>query len=211
MRLIVVGCEYAGKTTLLDGLAQWGRERDIRYHVDDHFSIPDCQTLKDKADQKAIHRAPQAIKERFQRFQIAYHVRLLHKYQDILLAGFHIEEAVYGSRYYYPNLGKSFETPQSWERDMPPDTLLVLLSAGPEVIQRRMAECPHEYSILPGNHVQDILGEFQTEFQTSWLKRKFQIDTSDLSPDELLQAFLEASVPHLNAKDLLVRMQTSKD
>ena len=43
-----------------------------------------------------------AIKERFQRFQIVYHVRLLHRYRDILLGGFHIEEKVYGPKILLP-------------------------------------------------------------------------------------------------------------
>ena len=52
---------------------------------------------------------PGAIKERYQRFQVQYHVRLLHRYDDIILVGFHIEEAIYGPRYYYPGLEVTYE------------------------------------------------------------------------------------------------------
>lgn len=207
MRLIVAGCEYTGKTTLVQALSKWGQARGIRFHMDDHFSVPDTQTLKDRADQEAMHAAPEAIKERFQRFQIAYHVRLLHKYENILLVGFHIEEAVYGQRYYYPGLGRSFEMPQSWEKDMPSDVILAMLTARPEVIEKRMADAPHEFAVVPANDIQTVLDAFQQEFRASWLMKKFQIDTSELSPDDLLPAFLDASMPYLNAKDLLLRMQ----
>ena len=40
MRLIAIGCEYTGKTTLFEGLMKWGQDRGIHHHLDDHFSIP---------------------------------------------------------------------------------------------------------------------------------------------------------------------------
>jgi hypothetical protein len=40
-----------------------------------------------------------AIKERYQRFQISYHVEVLAHWEHCILAGFHIEEAIYGPRY----------------------------------------------------------------------------------------------------------------
>ena len=138
MRVIVIGTEYTGKTTLVQAIQKWGMERGIRHHMDDHFSVPDQQTLTDPADQKAMAELPSPIKERFQRFQIAYHVRLVHNYQHVLLTGFHIEEMVYGQRYYYPDLARPVENPQAWEKDMPKDIILVHLTASPEVIKQRM-------------------------------------------------------------------------
>ena len=44
--------------------------------------------------------AAPGIKERFQRFQLLYHMHLMENYEHILLGGFHIEEQVYGPRYY---------------------------------------------------------------------------------------------------------------
>ena len=37
--------------------------------------------------------------------QVVYHIRLLHQFEHILLCGFHIEEMIYGPKYYYPELG----------------------------------------------------------------------------------------------------------
>ena len=163
------------------------------------------QTLKDPADQEIMNGLSETMKERFQRFQLAYHVRLMYKYENILLVGYHIEEAVYGHRYYYPEYGKSFETPQSWEKEMPSDTILVLLTATPDVIKQRMQNDPHTYSLVPESDIEDVQKEFEQEFRRSWLQKRFQIDTSDLAPDQLLDAFLKQSLPYLNTKDLLFR------
>jgi hypothetical protein len=202
MRLIVIGCEYAGKTTLLSGLAEWGRERGIHFHMDDHFTIPDCQTVTDPEDRQAMCDLPSSIKERFQRFQIAYHVRLLYRYDQILLAGFHIEEAVYGPRYYYPDQGRVFEPTRRWEPEMPDDTILCLLTCAPEKIQSRMEEDPHEYPVVWKEDVAEVLEQFESEYRASWLRHRLQIDTTDLAPKKLLTTFLDAVRPHLTARDL---------
>ncbi len=208
MRIVAIGCEYTGKTILFQGLMAWGHDRGIHHHLDDHFSIPDCQMLKSKEDQETMRGLPQILKERYQRFQLAYHVRLINKYEHILLGGFHIEEYIYGPRYYYPDIGRIAETPRAWEVNMPPDTILVHLTARPDVIEKRMEETPHDYPVVPKGDIQEILAQFQQEFRSSWIKRKFEIDTSDLSPDGLLQTFLKESVAHLDTRDFLIRMNT---
>ncbi len=207
MRLVVIGCEYSGKSTLLEGLMEWGQKRGIHHHLDDHFTIPDCQMLRTEEERESMLAMPQVIKERFQRFQLAYHVYLLHRYEHITLGGFHIEESVYGPRYYYPSIGRVAEHGRSWEASMPPETMLVLLTARPDVIAERMERAPHQYQVVPKEDIQAVLDEFQAEFGASWLRRKFRIDTSDLSPKGLLEAFLEASFSHLTEKDMLIRMR----
>ncbi len=144
-----------------------------------------------------------AIKERFQRFQIVYHVRLLHRYQHILLGGFHIEEMVYGPRYYYPGIQIEI---REYEPDMPEDTILVHLKARPETIRARMAANPHTHQLVPAADVEQILTHFADEYRHSWIGRKFEIDTSDLSPAQLLETFLRRSIPHLKPADAAVRL-----
>lgn len=205
MRLIFIGCEYTGKTTLQQALMEWGHERGIHHHLDDHFSIPDCQMLKTKEDQEIMNSLPQILKERYQRFQVSYHVHLINKYEHILLGGFHIEEYIYGPRYYYPDIGRVAETPRAWEVLMPYDTILVYLTASPDIVEKRMAETPHDYPIIPREDIREILNAFQKEYAGSWIKRKFQIDTTDLTPKKLLQTFLDASTPHLDTRDHLIR------
>ena len=203
MRLIAAGCEYSGVTTLIDGLCTWGNERGVHHHLDDHFTIPDAYHLDEEEQQGFIDMLP-AIKERFQRFQIVYHVRLMHKFDHILLGGFHIEEMVYGPRYYYPEIDIAV---REYEPDMPGDAILVHLHARPEVIRRRMEQDPHPRQLVPSEDVPHVLERFEEEVAQSWIKRKFDIDTSELTPGQLVETFLERSVPYLNARDALTRMQ----
>lgn len=197
MRVIVVGCEYSGVSTLIDGLYEWGQARGVQHHLDDHFTIPDAFHLTDEEQQGMLDMLP-GIKERFQRFQIVYHVHLMHKFEHVLMGGFHIEEMVYGPRYYYP--GKNIQI-REYEVDLPKDVILVHLHARPEVIRKRMTDAPHPHSLVPVEDVETVLDHFKDEVRLSWIQRKFDIDTSDLSPAQLLDTFLERSVPYLNASD----------
>ena len=45
---------------------------------------------------------------------------------------------------------------------------------------------------------------FERELTASWLKRKVRLDTSDLTPDAVLPAFLAAVRRHLGPRDLLM-------
>ena len=202
MRLIVVGCEYSGVTTLIEGLMEWGHERGIHHHLDDHFAIPDSQHLSSE-EAEAMFNLPPVLKERFQRMRLVYHVRLMHRYEHILLGGFHIEEEVYGPRYYYPDVPTAGV--REYEPKMPDDSILVLLNARPDVIETRMVAHPHEYTVIRQKDIPLLLERFQVQYRMSWIKHKFEIDTSDLTPAELLQTFLQRSVPHLNTRDLLQR------
>jgi hypothetical protein len=201
MRLIVIGTEYAGKTTLIDGLMEWGGRVGVPFHLDDHFSIPDRQFLSPE-DATAMLAIPPVIKERFQRFQIYYHLHILEDYADCLLGGFYIEEAIYGRRYYYPkNVWPSYA--RTLEHGFPADTILLLLKADPEVIRRRMRETPHHYPIVPPGDVEEVNRDFEEEYRRSAINRKLVIDTSETTPAQLMAAFRERVVAHLDARDLL--------
>lgn len=190
MRVIVVGCEYTGVTTLIEGLMDWGHERDMNHHLDDHFTIPDRQHLAPE-DRETMANLSPALKERFQRMQLVYHIRLMHRFDHILLGGFHIEEAIYGPLYYYPG-GAASEIRQ-YEEEMPKNAILVHLTASAEMIQRRMEANLHEYSLIKTEDIPMLLDRFQEEFDASLIPNKIQIDTSDLTPDTLLQTFLSES------------------
>jgi len=201
MRVIAVGCEYSGVSTLIKSLDDWGKERGFQHHLDDHFTIPDAFHLIEAEQQAMLEMLP-SIKERFQRFQLVYHVRLLHRYRHILLGGFHIEEAIYGPRYYYP--GKPQQV-REYEPEMPDDTILVHLHAQPEVIRQRMAASPHPHQLVPDADAEEILEAYALEVRMSWIHRKIAIDTSALTPAELLAQFMKLSIPHLHAEDAGIR------
>ena len=203
MRVIVIGCEYSGVTTLIDGLMAWGDARGIHHHLDDHFTIPDSQNLAAVDAEKMLTLTP-LLKERFQRFQIVYHVRLLHRYEHILLGGFHIEEGIYGPHYYYP--GVPTIGVREYEVEMPPDTILVHLTARPAVIVARMKSHPHGHTLIQEADIPMLLKQFRQKYHESWIKEKIEIDTSDLTPEQLLQEFLDKSLSHLNTRDMLTRL-----
>jgi len=209
MRLIVIGCEHTGKTTLVNSLMDWGHQHGLHHHLDDHFTIPDCQTSKDIVDREAMMALPPSLKERFQRFQNAYHVKLTHRYEHILLTGFFVEEVIYGPRYYYPGL-RLIENPRRAEKELPEDCILVHLKADPDVITARMKSDPHEYPVVPASDVPEVLDAFAAEYRASWFHEKMEIDTSNLSNAQLLDTFLKASIPHLTEKDLAFRLALDK-
>ena len=203
MRLILTGCEYAGKSTLANALKAWEADHGFHFHMDDHFTIPDASLRTDEEREAALH-APPMNKERFQRFQIFYHLRLLRQYDDIILVGFHSEEAVYGPRYYYPGGRLAQDYHRQVEAEAPKDTILCFLWAQPEVLRARMQRSPHRYPVVEPADVEEVQAAFEREFAACWLKHKFRIDTSDLEPERLLDVFLQDVKSYLGERDLLL-------
>lgn len=202
MRLIVVGCEYVGKTTLVKQLCDWGRHQNVYFHLDDHFTIPDTQHLSEEEQERMVQLGP-VVKERFQRFQVYYHIDVLHNYDHVAIAGGHIEEAVYGPRYYYLRpLPANYH--RKIELELPKDTILVLLTARPEVITRRMKAAPRKYGLVKENEIEEVSNAFAEEFGQSWLRRKVRIDTSDMDTETVMKECLKVVRPHLSEKDLVL-------
>ena len=200
MQILAIGCEYSGVTTLLEAVGAWGKERDMAFHLDDHFSIPDTSHLEPE-DQEAMVALTPALKERFQRMQVVYHLKVLENWEHVLLGGFHIEHEIYGPLYYHP--GRSAYGTRQYEHDMPEELVLVHLKARPEVIEARMAADPHPYQLILKEDIATVLERFEGEYRASLLRRKIEIDTSDLAPEQLLATFLRQVTPHLNTRDML--------
>ena len=100
MRLILVGCEYAGKTTLAGEIVDWiertfGSSRTFH----DHFSLP-CNEFPVEEQEQLLALSPR-LKEMFQRYMMNYHFHsAFYSDPDHNLVGFHLEEAVYAPLYY---------------------------------------------------------------------------------------------------------------
>jgi len=65
---------------------------------------------------------------------------------------------------------------------------------------------PHRYTVIKKEDIPMLLDRFRREFRVSWIKHKIEIDTSDLTPNQLLQTFLDQSLLHVNTRDMLMRL-----
>ena len=217
MRLIIVGCEYAGKTTLANEIVEWtGRTMGGGRTFHDHFTIPNPEMTHESREQ-FLTVTPQ-IKEMYQRFMVAHHLSPeFYRGPDHNLTGFHIEEAVYAPLYYGYGGGDSGAGSRSpegqrtvWARTMEkeileiaPDTVLVHMQAEPDVIARRMKETPHEYSVVRGDDIEHVLRRFDEQVGWSLIHRKMVLDTTSATVDETLAEFEEKIERFLTDADRL--------
>ena len=210
MNVILIGCEYVGKTTLADNLMEWGSKRDFFFHLDDHFTIPDSSMQKE--DRDIMLKLSPNFKERFQRFQVIYHVRIMNLYRDSLEVGFYFEDTVYGQLYYgYDPDALAIIQGRELEKELPSDTILVLLTASPDAIIKRMESDPHEYQVIKSEDISFLLEKFNEEFHASGIHAKIMIDTSDLTPKQVLDEFIKkARAEYLTTKDVLRIMMNEK-
>ncbi len=223
MRLIIVGSEYAGKTTLVKEIVKWRDEvmgpptpaGIVPYH--DHFTLPwvgHWDEISEENMAKFMSLGPE-LKEMFQRYQFSYHLSpMLYRDTDHILVGFHIEDAVYAPLYYGYGRKGEYGDRESFARhfeteilEMAPETVLLLLKASPEVIADRMKKTPHARTVLKEGDIDHVLERFEYHFSHSHLRYKLTLDTSKASVEETLKQFVEAYEPHLSDRDRL-RMQT---
>ena len=221
MRSIFVGIEYAGKSTLIDLLDKYYRNRKIHTHGDDHFTIPDA-TLS-PTSRKTMVSLPDDMKERMQRMQIHYHIDIIKKYACPLIAGWHIEEAVYTdmygddpespyySRYVY-NFQRLYEA-QVLEGNIP-DLVMFHVTASDEEIARRMHEFPHEYPIVQEKDILEVKRRFDEEISKSLFTqggRTVVINTTGKTPEESFDEVLMKSEPLVTFGEIAVRAMEVPD
>ena len=215
MRSIFVGIEYAGKSTLVRLLAEYYRRRNLRTHLDDHFSLPDA-TLPPESQQIMLG-LPDGMKERMQRMQIQYHVDILRRYKCPIYAGWHIEEAVYTGFYgsdpdspYYGNYAHYFQRlyeTQVLEYQLP-DLVLFHVTASDAAIRQRMADDPHPHQIIRENDIAELKQRFTDEIAQSLFThqgRTVLLDTTDKTPRESLDELLMLSEPLITAGEIALR------
>ena len=121
-------------------------------------------------------------------------------FQLEILGGFHIEEKIYGPRYYHPESEVTYH--RYIETKFPSSTILVNMKADSDVIKQRMKSDPHPYQLVQPNEIDEIQDEFLYEFQQANIKRKMEFDTSNLTPETILNTFLTEVRPVLTGRDL---------
>lgn len=225
MRLIIVGSEYAGKTTLAQEIVKWRNEvmgpppppGIVEYH--DHFTLPwvgHWDEISEEDLKKFMELGPE-LKEMFQRYQFSYHLSpMLYRDTDHILIGFHIEDAVYAPRYYGYGRRGEYGDRESMARHIEagivergPDTVLILVKATPEVIKERMRTGPHERVVLREEDVDETVELFEHHYSHSLLRYRFTLDTSEATVEQTMREFVEKIEPLLSDSDRL-RIQTRR-
>jgi len=219
MRLILVGCEYSGTTTLANAISVCAeKSMGANLTIHDHFKYPYLlhEEMTD-AEAEQMLALPSHIKAPMQFHMMSYHTMpaVLEK-QDYILVGLHIDEAVYAPL--YKGYGMSWRVPDAGAiarytdthiMTSVPDILMVLVKASPEVIAQRMKENPRKYSPLLVKDIDFVLKRFREEFEKSLLPNKFVLETSSSTVRETLADFVRLVEPFLEETDRL-RMQLHK-
>ena len=214
MKLILAGCEYAGTTTLANAINDWTEQvmgNRIR-NIHDHFKIPqtighsDPDYANEEEQRQYLALSPK-IMETAQRHNLYYHSPSeSSSNEDRLVIGHHIDEAVYAPLYFgYGRTGENGDREViAWQiehkiKKFEPELVLILVKASPEVIARRMKEGAHPNAVVQEKDIELVLRRFQEEFGRSWVRNKFELDTSTATVDETITEFEAKMEPHVHA------------
>lgn len=218
MRLIMVGCEYSGTRTLARAIVGWAEDAmdafsgvPVEYQIHDHFRIPHIghpPGLTEQEQRQVLALSPR-VKEMVQRHNIYYHIPFATQASDSLVIGLHIEDMVYGPLYFGYLESPDPADPimvtrgmfEQWLVDFAPETVLVMVTASPEVIRRRMQEGPHHNGVLLDGDVEYVLRRFEEEYKNSRLPNKLTIDTSTSTVEESMVEFVRGVEPFLTDAD----------
>ena len=218
MKLILIGCEYTGTTTLAYAINDWlAKETGTGAHlIHDHWKIPDISghepsdtalLLTDGEMDQVMALSPK-LKEMTQRYSLSYHTPSEPSDLHRLMIGYHFDDGIYGPLYFdyggpddihdRSALGRSIERVLLMHA---PETVLLLVKATPAVIRRRMEQDPHHRGVLQEKDVEFVLERFDYEFKHSLIGQKITLDTSAVNADESLADFAEMVRPHLTDSD----------
>ena len=216
MKLILIGCEYAGTTTLAIAFHEHARAHlgiDLG-SIHDHWKIPYTAThypdeiTEEEAELYLALSTRQ--KEAWQRHNLYYHTVAEHGTpEDQIIVGFYIEDTIYADLYYgYGGPGEAGDragkhAPSIEERvvRLAPETVLVHVTASPDVIRRRMREQPHRRPVVPDTDVELVLDRFAAAFAASQIANKLEIDTGTATVEESVHALAEGLEPFLTDRD----------
>ncbi len=218
MRLIIIGCDYTGKTTFAGHIREW-MERELgscttSFH--DHFLPwdPDDPGPKGERiddDLKLLSLNEPSLLEKYNRYVIHYHTHPnFYANPDHCVVSWYYADAVYGPLYYgFGGPGQRADR-QIMARSydamvtrLAPDTVLVYLTADAEVIRQRQAAQPRPYP--KAADIEHIQHRFAEEFERSLLRNRIRLDTSTASPQETLEEFVRQMEPYWTPADRLRR------
>lgn len=214
MRVILVGCEYVGTTTLAHAIDDWLEANiGVRFSlIHDHWKIPHTSGHPDDttpAEQEWLLQASPKFKEMHQRHSLYYHVQAntFKGHDDGMVIGGAIEDGVYGPMYFgYGGPGHRLnrETVQhQWEGTIlqfTDETVLVHVTADTDVIAQRLHDDPHENMVISEADIDKVKDRFTELVDWSILEKKIEVDNSG-SIENTLAQFVEKMEPYLTEID----------
>ena len=224
MRVILLGCEYSGTTTLGFRIQEWVHEV-IGGHVNlvhDHFKIPYTFGHDPEYSTTPVEATPDELEaymklsprqmEALQRHNIAYHVAAIPGMDDKVVIGLHWEDTIYGDIYFDYSRKRGYV--QAMDRKLlnaVPDIVLCHVKASPEVIRQRMLDNPHPYGVLKESDIEMVQARFEEEISYSLLRHQITLDTSTATIEETMAEFVQKIEPHLTDTDRMrIVLQNAK-
>ena len=216
MYLILIGCEYAGTTTLAHAINAWTKESlgtEFKL-IHDHYKLPDTKPHGPELtpdDIAAFQQLSPRLTEVIQRHNLYYHTPWASGSEENFMGiGLYFEELVYAPRYYgYGGRGEDGDRGvisrllEQRILQFRSDAVLILVEAAPDVIRKRMAASPHPYPVVPEEDVEQIIQRFEEEFENSLIRQRFRLDTSTATVAESVAEFAARIQPYLTESDLL--------
>ena len=217
MRVLLIGCEYSGTTTLAYAINDWlARETGTGVRIiHDHWKLPhtsghapsDAALMTDE-EMDQVMALSHTLKEMTQRHSLVYHTPSESSDLHQLMIGYHFDDGIYGPLYFgYGGPDDPHDRSvlgRAYERAMlshAPETVLMLVKATPRVIRQRMKQDPHHRGVLQDKDVEFVLEQFDYEFKHSLIGQKITLDTSAVRVEESLAEFAEKVRPHLTESD----------
>jgi len=211
VRLILVGCEYVGTSSLIQEIAGWvERAMGGKMGIHDHWKAPQLSHAEHTKEENEGFLALSAnLRESFQRYHMEYHLSpSFYHDADHTMVGFHIDEAVYAPRYYgyggpgeYADREMAARGHEAAILEIARDTVLILLKASPEAVRARMKADPHTHALVKDGDVEDVLAAFEDQHTRSLLRKKIVIDNTDQTVAESLAEFVTQMQPFLTHED----------
>jgi hypothetical protein len=228
MRIALIGCEYAGTTTLGNAIFDWSIKalgRKMMLH--DHWKMPHISghpphetnlTLLTEEEKGQVQQAGPAVAELLMRYALYYHTPSSLTEDPAVVVGYHIEDLVYGPMYYgYGGDGEPGDrrvVAAHIEKRLAanvPQAALVLLEASPDVIRARMKANPHTPGVVPEKDIELVSRRFREEYERSLIPGKFTLDTTSATVEETMAEFKERIQPYLTHQDRMGLLANSAD
>ncbi|MGA0276019.1 MAG: hypothetical protein ACO3L6_08310 [Dehalococcoidia bacterium] len=213
MRVILVGCEYVGTTTLAHAIDDWmDANMGVRFSlIHDHWRIPHTSGHPDDTtpeEHEWLLAATPKMKEMHQRHSLYYHAQAgTFTHDDGMLIGGAIEDGVYGPMFFGyggPDHRLNRETVQhQWEKTylhFTDETVLVHVTADSDVIAQRLRNDPHENGIISESDIERVKQRFSELVEWSVLPKKISVDNSG-SIEDALAEFVSKMEPYFTDLD----------